>query len=117
EGVEILGSRVPGLSIPKPPDEGEILFAMSAEERQVAGLATAKGTSPFTRAVAQLLHNEGLSPGEIFDQAREQVINQFGISQAPLVRSYLKSGYCFLEPISKVEPAPEPVIVEKIVQV
>ena len=117
EGVEILGSRTPGLSVPKPPDEGEILFAMSAEERQMASLATSPGTSPFTKAVAQLLHNEGMSPGAIFEQAREDVINQFGISQAPLVKNYLKSGFCFLESISKVEPPPPPVIVEKVIQV
>jgi formylglycine-generating enzyme required for sulfatase activity len=114
--VEILGSRVPGLRIPDALEDAEILFSMSAEEHQMAGSPSDPGVSPFTRAVAKLLDKEGLSPLEVFDQAREEVMNESGRRQIPLLKNYLKSGFCFLEPVSpvsKVEPAPP---VERVVE-
>ena len=110
-GMDIHGSP-PGLVVPDLSNNGKILFAMAAE------LATSEplsATSLFTRTVAELLGKPGLRLSELFDQAKQEVINQSGGSQVPRVESNLSGAsgsFCFHEGIPvKVEPPPPPVVI------
>ncbi len=107
-GKDILGGRS-GLIVPDLSNNDEILFAMAAEG-QPATSASDSVTSLFTRTVADLLSHSGLSPSQLFDQAKQKVIDQSGRSQVPRVESNLSGAsgsFCFHEAILPPPPKQE----------
>jgi formylglycine-generating enzyme required for sulfatase activity len=106
-GVTILGNRA-GLAVPDL-SSGNILFATAAELATSEALAV---TSLFTRTVAELLGKQGLRLPELFDDAKQHVIDQSGRSQVPRIESNLSgasASFCFRE---AVLPPPPPLKTE-----
>jgi formylglycine-generating enzyme len=107
-GKDIIGSR-PGLVVPDLSNNDEILFTMAAEG-QPAKSASDSVTNLFTRTVADLLGQPGLTPSQLFDQAKQKVIDQSSRSQVPRVESNLSGAsarFCFHEAIVVPPPKPE----------
>jgi formylglycine-generating enzyme required for sulfatase activity len=115
-GIDILGSSGPGLVVPDLRNNGEILFAMAAEEGKIANPEPDADTSLFTRMVARHLSERGLSPLQVFDLAKQEVRSHSGGSQIPWVDSRITGGsgnFCFLEPPpSPPPPKPETKFIE-----
>jgi|ERR1035438_2728355 formylglycine-generating enzyme required for sulfatase activity len=119
-GATIAGVDRPGLVVPDLSNNGEILFAMAAEEGKNASFELDGVTSLFTRTVAQHLGERGLGPSQVFDQARQEAIRQSGRSQIPTVTPLLTAdsgNFCFLEPISTPPPPPDIKTIEKVIEV
>ncbi|MGA2725574.1 MAG: SUMF1/EgtB/PvdO family nonheme iron enzyme [Bryobacteraceae bacterium] len=117
EGPHPVGASITGfgLVVPELSDNGEILFAMAAEQGKIANYEPGVGPSLFTSTVAELLGHAGRHPSEVFDEARQEVSRRSGGGQILGVNDQLAGGsrnFCFLEAIVKPPPpSPEPIVI------
>ncbi|MGA8578317.1 MAG: SUMF1/EgtB/PvdO family nonheme iron enzyme [Bryobacteraceae bacterium] len=110
-GRPILGAVGAGLIVPDLREMGRILFAMSAQQGAMVDASPGVAVDLFTKALAQRLQIPGLTLTEVFEKARQDVIDETKQHQLPRVDPISSGGFCFLPPVTKVEtPAPaEPV--------
>jgi formylglycine-generating enzyme required for sulfatase activity len=111
-GKPIPGATGAGLIVPELRDMGRILFAMSAQQGAMVDASPEVVVDPFTKAVVKQLEMPGLTLTEIFERARQEVIDETKQHQLPTVDQISSEGFCFRPPIA-IEPV-KPIVVETV---
>jgi formylglycine-generating enzyme required for sulfatase activity len=117
-GRTIRGVSRPGLTVPDLREMGKILFAMSAQKGEIVHASPDVAVDQFTQAVARRLKMAGLTLTQVFEQARQDVIDETNRRLNPEVQSIASAGFCFLPPVTKIEPPPpvvKPIVVVETV--
>ena len=114
-GIPLTGASPLGLIEPNLHQGTDVIFAMAAPLGETVSAPVAPETSAFTKAVVQRLGEPGLRASEVFNRAKDDVVQATGRKQSPFVDWVIvNEGFCFHEPVKSVK-AVEPPPIQNVV--